>query len=471
MVGASAALAANVTDNGSLFIGRGGNLNLNGNASWLQSGSLTLQGNGGFNANLAVNGTSSFTYAGATPISFLGATDLLTVTSGTFTTGQGISFNDTVGTVTIAKGGTLALSANIPTFDTLVGGSNTFQLSGTGVINTSTFTTTINSPVVNVSGTTGALTKMGSGTLVLSGSNSFSGGASVNAGTLIVSGSLTAANTLTTVAIGATLGGTGVLSGSANILSGGTLSPSGQGTFPVGNLTVNSFNLNAGAHLSLVIKNTTAGGFGSVTTTNPATGMSLSGDLILTVSAGYTPTGSDALLLVINNGTTPGGTMGNFSGVTVNDANGSNTYSGVEGSMVVLNNQQFDLTYLAGSNGNSVELLAIPEPGPWAMVLGGFGMLIVGQRLRRRPLSPSAPQESQSPSLPLFIRTSRRSVRPWSVRLPFLAARRAVRMWTAHRPPRSHVKLGNAPVFEVALHWPLHRYMRRIDRIAHAVWP
>ena len=36
------------------------------------------------------------------------------------------------------------------------------------------------------------------------------------------------------------------------------------------------------------------------------------------------------------------------------------------------------------TGGNDVALYAIPEPGTWAMLLGGFGMLVIGRRMLRR---------------------------------------------------------------------------------------
>ena len=42
-------------------------------------------------------------------------------------------------------------------------------------------------------------------------------------------------------------------------------------------------------------------------------------------------------------------------------------------------------TFEADANGDDVALLAeVPEPGTWAMMLAGMGMLVVLQRRRRR---------------------------------------------------------------------------------------
>jgi hypothetical protein len=39
----------------------------------------------------------------------------------------------------------------------------------------------------------------------------------------------------------------------------------------------------------------------------------------------------------------------------------------------------------AGSDTDvAIELVSVPEPGTWAAVISGFGMLIVVQRMRRR---------------------------------------------------------------------------------------
>jgi autotransporter-associated beta strand protein len=91
-----------------------------------------------------------------------------------------------------------------------------------------------------------ALVKTGTGTFTLTDTNVYSGGTTVSNGTLLVNnstGSGTGTNFVKAYA-GATLGGTGVISGPVSILAGGVLSPGN----PTGTLTIsNSLTLNTGA--------------------------------------------------------------------------------------------------------------------------------------------------------------------------------------------------------------------------------
>ena len=80
----------------------------------------------------------------------------------------------------------------------------------------------------------GTLSKSGPGTVVLKGANTYTGATAVNAGTLLVDGSLGA--TATTVAPGATLGGTGALAGALTV--NGTLAPGSAAG--IGTLTANN---------------------------------------------------------------------------------------------------------------------------------------------------------------------------------------------------------------------------------------
>ena len=74
---------------------------------------------------------------------------------------------------------------------------------------------------------------------------------------------------------------------------------------------------------------------------------------------------------------------------------GSDVFAGLTASGDTFNvsdGYTFKVIYATDANGDgyqtgndiAVELVSIPEPGTWASLLGGFGMLVVWQRSRRR---------------------------------------------------------------------------------------
>ena len=133
----------------------------------------------------------------------------------------------------------------------LDGIGGTFDIEGTATVTQTTpivsgggATRIINGVTVNLGDWSG-LTKTGSGTLVLAANNVYNGPTVVNNGTLLVNGinSLTGTSGSTNytgggtfIVNGGTLGGTGVIPGSVDVKSGGTLAP-GNST---GTLTLNS---------------------------------------------------------------------------------------------------------------------------------------------------------------------------------------------------------------------------------------
>ncbi|PSJ63205.1 autotransporter outer membrane beta-barrel domain-containing protein [Mesorhizobium soli] len=217
--------------------------------------------------------TANHTYTGGT-----------TITNGTLQLGNGGASGSVIGN--IVDDGILAFNrSDSYTFGNVVSGSGKLSQIGTGttiLTGTNTYTggTTITNgtlqignggttgsivgDVVNnaalafnrsdnvsfgglISGT-GAVNQIGGGTLTLTGNNSYTGATNVNAGTLFVNGDQSAATGLTSVASGATLGGTGVIGGDVVMANGSTLAPGSNST---GTLTINgNLNLSSGTQLN-----------------------------------------------------------------------------------------------------------------------------------------------------------------------------------------------------------------------------
>ncbi|MEM1159079.1 MAG: autotransporter domain-containing protein, partial [Verrucomicrobiota bacterium] len=139
----------------------------------------------------------------------------------------------------------------------------------------------------DISGT-GTFMKQGSGTLTLTGTHSYTGATAIDAGILQINGSL--GNTAVAVNNGATLGGSGTITGGVTVNSGGTLAP---GNSP-GTLTLGSLTLNAGSTTQFEINGTTAGtDYDQIVVTGTA---QLAGTAEL--SFGFTPSNGDTFTLI-----------------------------------------------------------------------------------------------------------------------------------------------------------------------------
>jgi autotransporter-associated beta strand protein len=319
-----------VTNNGSMSLGRFGEVNINAYGNWIQNGDLTIQPNGGTYADFLLKANGTVTYGGVNPInittSLSGTGNAWLSIAGTFTTSQGFNLNsNTVATyypymILTGGTGTLKLSANVAQLinTTGTGGiTGNLQLgTGGGTIDTNGFSTAIGANIVDVAAQTGSLTKAGSGTLTLSDTNNYTGTTTVAAGTLEVTGSLGA--TAVTVQNNATLAGNGNLGGNVTIQTGG--------------------------HHALAVAATT--GAQVTRTITGALDLTAVGN-ILDLTAASTPAPGGPYVLV----TATGGITG--APTTVN-------LSGLAGTVAV--------------NGNNLELTVTAPPAGYTSWIDGFGL-------------------------------------------------------------------------------------------------
>ncbi len=159
-----------LTSSGSVTLGSYTLTTGNDNSSTEFSGAISGTG------NVIKTGSGNFTLSGTN--SYTGTT---TVSAGTLTINNGAAIADS-SAVTVSSGATLSLSAS-ETIGSLAGagavtlGAKTLTAGGD---NTSTTFSGV------LSGTGGALSKTGSGTLTLSGINTFTGGTTITSGKVIV---------------------------------------------------------------------------------------------------------------------------------------------------------------------------------------------------------------------------------------------------------------------------------------------
>ncbi len=341
-----------------------------------------LDVNGSLGASSAVGIAASGTLGGA------GTINGTVVNSGVITGGL-IFAND----VTINNGATAtaaAFNGNIVDNGSITGGL-TVQggkvLSGSGSVSGNT---TVNGGTVNGTGLALGTTRL-NGTSTLSGYN-IASSVAITGGSTSLTGTTKSTATLS-VGVGAILNNTGTVDGNVGVsgllkgtgtvtgnlaLTSGTLSP---GNSPGITTVQGNFTMDASSKLVAEVSGTIAGStYDQVKVSGNVT---LAGTLDLSTLGGLGM--GDTITLIDNTGS--GTTSGYFSqiitsGSTYAIGTAVGTYTFTSGTTEYL------LNYAANADrdslNNDVTLTVVPEPGTWAMLVGGMGLLTFGQRLRRR---------------------------------------------------------------------------------------
>ena len=329
------------------------------------SGSSTLTAatyalNGGtVGANL---GAGSLSVGGNSTLNGTSAANTVSVSTGTLSLG-GSNRLATGASVSLAAGTGLNLGANSQQLAGLTGdGTVTTSASGSLNLNIASGSNTFAGGI----GGAGGLTKSGNGTLFLSGSNGLTGTTAVSAGTLRVNGSVGGD---ATVASGATLGGTGTISGAVNVT--GVLSPGAS----IESLAVGSTSFNTGSTFEWE--------FNSSNLT--ADLLDVTGTLNLTGTVGLNLIDLASSSLAITEGT-------KFSLISYTGSWNSGTFSGyADDSVFKIGANDWKINYndiAGGSNFASeqsgangfVTLTVVPEPSAAALALRAGGLLATRRR-------------------------------------------------------------------------------------------
>ena len=232
-----------------------------------------------------------------------------------------VNFNFNGGTLGHKAGLDGSVAANVP-INILTSGTHNFVADAGR-------TFTINSNVVGAG--SGAVNKIGDGTVLMLGTNTYSADTNVSAGIL---------------------GGTGSATSDFTVAAGATLSPGAS----AGTLLTNDLDMQANSTLYIELGGTTAGTeYDQVLAAGDVT---IGGDLVVTFIDGFGPSMDDVFTIVSAPSIT-----GTFSSVTFLGADG-----------------YFDVIY----TGTQIQLANFQVPEPSTLSLLGLGALVIARRRRRK---------------------------------------------------------------------------------------
>lgn len=268
--------------------------------------------NGGAAAGIRVVGSGETILNGAN--AYTGPT---TVASGLLTLGANNVLPDTQ--LTISAGGVLNVNGKTDTVGSLEGAGTLALAGGSLTVGGNNASTAFTGPITG----TGALRKVGAGTLTLSGASpGYTGATFVSGGTVIINGNHANANAV--AQSGGTIAGTGTVN-AMNVNAGGKLSP-GQGPGTTGVLTAaGTVAINAGSTFIVDANGTTPGtGYDQL---NVAGTVAING-----ATLSFTPGSAMAIGNTFDVIVATGGITGTFAGLA-------------EGATFTLNNRVFQISY------------------------------------------------------------------------------------------------------------------------------
>ncbi len=203
-----------------------------------------------------------------------------------------------------------------------------------------------------------SVTKLSSGTTVLTAASTYRGLTQVSAGELDVNGSLYTSGTVR-VEAGATLGGSGSV-GNVFAYSGTVAPTAGQA------LSLTTMTLDETSTLASAITSST-----SVGQVKASSSVSLSGTLALTGLSFLTP----SLPVTLIDETGVGLISGTFGAVTVSGTQVVLTPVGGDAYTFVVDSLLYELDYSGGPDSNDVTLALVPEPSQAMLLMGGVCLL------------------------------------------------------------------------------------------------
>ncbi len=381
LTGANTYSGATQISGGTLQVGNGGTTGQLGTANVTMSGGSTLAFDRS-NTYTVTDAISDLVATGgsAGSVSQIGSGTTILAGANSYTGGTTI----TNGTLQLVDGGTVgastgALNVSTGTFDlngvnatvgaATLGGTGTIAATSTGTLTTSSITTTGLNNTIN------------SGATVF-GPLTMNTGSSLKVNGVVTGGAVN-------VSSGATLGGTGAVNGTTNTINGNV--QVGNGTDTTSSLVLTSSGtttFSSSANLTFNLSSSVLGqsnqlAMGASSSVILTGGMTLTLNLLPSSGGAIVPDTTQYVLITSTGGTGGFGTtaFSGASGVSYNATTG--VISGLTLDIVSSQGAGYYTPSYLKLVGNDIDVEVVPEPGTWALMLGGLALLIIFQRTRR----------------------------------------------------------------------------------------